>query len=375
MSRLIEKHRAANSRPFSCCRIKAATLFFILLIILPVHAVRADAYFSVDTFAYSEPVPVDAMINKWNKHFSRGEDALTYNRIELGFTYQGFGIGVLKRYDIALEFSKDTSEFYYLTDNKLPLPVGKQYELDLQVKQTFSDGIRVNRTFQLNPQLKTNVGFSYLRGLWLMQGRMKGNATVVGDKDYDFNFDVNYVYSEDALFDRNVDKPNGQGFSIDVDIDWKITDATMAHLQVLDLLARMYWDNAPVTTATATSSTKSYDDDGYVIYNPALSGYEKYKDYTQKLPPKITAELTHQLQSEYSMLLRSRIYETRSFYQLGLQYSFNDEYSARALYMLEVKAVTLAFQSKYFRCLLTTDSFQFDETHIFALQMQAHIPF
>lgn len=364
------KYRAANSRPFSFFAIKLILLAPALLIIDPINVTHANAYFEVDTFTYVEPVTIDSMMNEWDRDFSRGEDALTYNRIEIGFNYKGTGVGYLKRYDYSLKFSEDTSEFYYLIENKMPLPAGKQYDLAMNVKHAYSDGIRVNRSFAINRDVNTNVAISYLRGLWLTEGKLKGAATIIDANDYDFDFYVDYAYSEDALFDRRVDEPDGQGYSIDIDVDWQISSDTKASVQVLDLFAEIRWNNAPVTTANATSDTKEYDSDGYVIYNPVLTGYEKYENFTQRLPRKITVDLSHSLSAEYSLLLNSRFYDIRDFHQIGVQYNKENNTYYSAFYMLEVDAISLGFQNQYIRCLLTSDAINFDKSHLFAFQIQ-----
>lgn len=326
-------------------------------------------YFVIDTFSYSEPYSIHNAINGGEEPFTGGDTALTHNWGEIGVTYKKFGIGFVQRYDTDLQFSEDTAEFYHLINNRLTLPEGREFELSLEAKQYRTEGIRLSYTFDLLKKTRLNVGLSYLKGLELTDGSAQGYATILDYGDYNFQFDVDYYYSKDFLFERKVDSPQGQGYSLDFFFDWGITQNLNFKLRGIDVIGKLYWENAPNTTATATSAIKQYDRNGYVIYQPVLSGYESNYNFTQELKAQFKALLDYEWNSKLALLGQAYSFYTENFYQLGLRYSFNATSNMRALYMFETEAVSIGYEMKYFNVLITSDSFNVDEAHTFAFSL------
>ena len=189
------------------------------------HASGAFAGVYVDTslFAYSEAVTIKGAIDGWSGDFSGGQAAITHNWVETGVTYQQWKLGILKRYDYELEFSPDTADFVYRTENKLALEMGKTYHLDLKARHTYSEGVRLSHEFKTVKDLDLTLGLSYLRGLELTEGVLQGTATALSASDYDFEFGVDYFYSKDSLLDREVQAPSGDGYSVDLHLVWQPT--------------------------------------------------------------------------------------------------------------------------------------------------------
>jgi hypothetical protein len=350
---------------------------FVLLLLLspPVTLAGAQSFLTFRSFSYVEPVAIQDALHNNTEHFDGGETALTHNWAEIGATYNNFGVGAVGRFDYELTFSKDTAEFYYLTNNKKPLPQGREFNLDLEAKHIQSTGVRFSYDYALTPNADINVGVSYLNGVRLTDGSIHGSALVLAQNDYDFQFDVDYFYSKDSLFDRNVGPPDGKGYSIDLSMDWDITQNLGANLQIVDLFGRIYWNNAPYTTAVASSSVKEYDQDGYVVYNPVLSGFEGNRDFTQKLDPQINALVRYHWTYRLAALAQVYSFKAEDFYQLGMRYAFSDNSHVSALYMLETGAISLGYKMKYFDILLTSDSLDTNKAHTFGLTINASTDF
>ena len=347
-----------------------------LLFFLPAIALAGvSPYLSLHTFTYSEPITIQNILNDSSDSFTGGEDALTHNWAEIGATYNNFGVGILSRYDYDLEFSEDTAEFYYLIENKKSLPQGRVFDLYLETKHTQSDGVRFSYTHTFKRNINVNIGLSYLRGVWLTEGKAQGQGVALTENDYDFQFDVNSYDSEDMIFERKIDSPEGTGYSIDFSLDWEVNQQWEFNLRVIDLIGRMYWEYAPYTTAVASSDNKEYDDDGYLIYKPVLSGYEGNADFTQELKPQIKALVNYQWNNKFAALGQLYSFYTANFYQLGLGYSFNQKSLLSMLYMFETNAITIGYEMQYFQFMITSDAFQFDDANTFALSLNATIKF
>ena len=271
-------------------------------------AAFADIYIDSSLFAYSEPVTVKGAMNNWSGPFRGGQAAITHNWLETGVSQGPWRLGIFKRYDYELEFSPDTADFIYRMENKQALQAGKTYQLDLRVRHSYSEGVRLSHEFHPEKGLSLALGLSYLRGLRLTEGALQGEATAVSANDYDFKFDVDYFYSKDSLFDREVHTPSGQGYSLDLLLVWRPDTQLTASLTVKDLVGRIDWRNTPRTRATASSDVKEYDENGYVIYRPVLSGYESNEDFTQILPRKSSLLVSYRVLPTTRLV--TRIYHT-----------------------------------------------------------------
>ncbi|MEJ2181195.1 MAG: hypothetical protein P8Y28_12370, partial [Gammaproteobacteria bacterium] len=275
----------------------------------------------------------------------------------------------LGRYDYDLKFSEDTAEFYYLIDNKKPLPQGREFNLSLDAYNTQSEGVRFSYTHAFQRNSRFNIGLSYLRGIWLTDGSAQGRGVALSESDYDFQFDVNYYYSEDILFERNVGSPDGEGYSIDFSVDWEITPKFGFNLRVIDLIGRMYWQNAPYTTATASSDNKVYDRNGYLIYNPILSGFEGTDEFTQELEPQIKALINYKLTKKFAALGQIYSFYATNFYQLGVGYTLSRTSALNMLYMFETNAITIGYNMKYFNFSLGSDALDFSNANTLVLSI------
>jgi hypothetical protein len=326
-------------------------------------------YLVLDSFSYSEPYSINNALNGGQDPFVRGDSALTHNWAEIGASYKKFAVGYLNRYDYDLRFSEDTAEFYHLINNRKPLPLGREYDLSLSVKHYRTEGVRVSYTFDPLKSLRLNVGLSYLKGVTLTDGSAQGNATILDQGDYDFRFNVDYYYSQDLLFERKVQEPQGQGYSLDFAFDWAISPKVGLNVRAVDVIGQINWQDAPNTRATASSAVKQYDSNGYLIYQPVLSGYELNNDYTQQLKPQIKALLAYQWNSDFALLGQAYRFYYDNFYQLGLRYALSSKVDLRTLYMFETDAVSLGLNTKYFNLMITSDSFNIDKAHTFALSI------
>ncbi|WP_455207853.1 hypothetical protein [Kaarinaea lacus] len=340
-----------------------------LLLWVPVSLAGTAPYVVIDLFTYSEPVPVTDVINNRNGEFSGGEIAFTHNWAEIGATYNNFGVGILGRYDYDLKFSEDTAEFYYLINNKKPLPQGRVFDLSLDAKHTHSEGVRLSYLYPLNKKTNITVGLSYLRGVWLTEGKAQGQGIALAENDYDFQFNVDYYYSEDLIFERKIDTPAGDGFSIDFALDWSITNDLALNLRVIDLIGRIYWENSPFTTATATSDVKEYDENGYLIYKPVLSGFETSTNFTQKLQPQVKALVNYRWTPKLAAEAYIQSYYIADFYQLGLRYYFSNATSLSTRYMFDTHAISVAYTMRYFNVMITSDALDFNEAHTLGLSL------
>jgi len=343
-----------------------------MLLLLTARAVAGDglqSYVSLQSINYSRPVSISAALSDWGAPFKGGDKALTYNRAEVGVVKHGWQLGVLARFDYLMTFSEQTAKFYYLTINHLPLEAGNVYPLQIKANSQFSRGLRLGYQRQWLPSLKAGAAVTYLQGIALTDGSINGSAEITATNDYNFQFDTSYVYSRDALFSRTVQKPQGRGFSLDVHVDWRPNDRFSGQLTVLDLLGKLYWDNAPYTIATATSDTKTYDADGYVRYKPVISGLESNRDFIQSLPRKIFLASQYQMSSRGALLAEWQDLDIARFFSFGVGWRMMADGQLSGLYNFTARAFTLRYQQHHLQIEFSSDQLNSHDAHYLALDV------
>ena len=338
-------------------------------------SLASEIYLRFDFNNYAEPTSIGSFLHEFDGDFEGGTQAFAHEWMETGIRSGAWEVGVFSRYDYDLSFSEDLAELYYLATNKLPLEIGKSYNIDLSAKYYRTDGIRVGHTFKPNETLQATIGVAYLRGHRLTDGQLTGSAVALSDDDYDFSFQTDYYYSEDPLFDREVEAPTGWGYSADLSLDWKPNPFIALNLQVYDLFGRIFWDQAPHTIATANSDNKTYDDDGYVEFTPTLSGQEEYRDFEQTLNPFGSMRASFRVYTNLGLLYQEDFTSETNFSGYGASYIFDSHQSIALLYHPETKAWEIEYYGPYWKLRLAGDALSQDQSNLIRLSGNFSYPF
>ncbi len=309
------------------------------------------------------------MMSEWKTPFKEGDNAITFNKAEIGVRWHNWQLGILERYDYLMEFSPQTAELFYLAENHLPLEINKKYELRIKAQHQSSRGLRLGYQKKITSAFTVSVAASYLQGKTLTDGNIQGTAQVTGNKDYNFQFDTDYFYSRDVLFERNVVPPKGNGYSLDFKLNWRPNNLVAAQLDIVDLMGKIFWDDAPHTIATASSATKTYNEDGYVRYDPAISGYESNKNFTQILPRKIFLTTQYQWSANIKLLAEFQDLVVEQFTSIGGGWCLNHNDCFQALYNTTAKALSLRYLGRGLRIELASDQLNINQARYLVFQL------
>ena len=336
-------------------------------------AAPAEYYLRVESFSHAEPVSVYSYVTGWKGPLRSGSDAVTHNWIESGACYDRVCLGLLHRLDYEVKASRDTAALYHSVRNRQTLNPGQTYDLDLQIWHQSSRGLRLSYRNEPRAGLSLEYGISFLDAQRLTDGRLAGRATASGPGDYDYDVEVGYFYSEDALFERSAALPKGKGLSIDLSADWHINDRLSVHAQVRDLYGYLKWDRAPFTTATATSDTKSFGADGYVNYNPTISGVEGSGDYQQRLHPRALLRVDWQGSRNNTIGLGLRLTEVKTYASLHAERQYPGCMALNIEIMPIQRALGLGVSCGFASFSLMSDTFRLRDAHL--LQMNAALAY
>ena len=366
-----------NTAFFSAVIKPGIVLFMIpvAVAVFNVEASTAGVYFLLDGFAHSESKSIKSITDSnWNVELQPGDVSFSVDRAEIGISLGHWQLGYIKRYDYYFEYSPETADGIHKVKNKTPLTPGEQYDLFLDANTLVSDGLRLTFNQQYGTSFSYGISVSYLRGELFTDGALSGQAEALSDREYEFGFDVDYYYSEDKLFDRVVEPPQGHGYAVDLVFDWQLSKKLKLGFQAYDLLTRMYWENAPRTIAVASSDTKEFDEDGYAIYNPVISGLETNQDYVQEIPRKIFLSASYAI-NKYFIDLAFRDYEIKSFYLAGAGLNLNDASKIGLSCNLTASACGIDYSNGWFKFRFLTDELKLQDALTLDLLLSASYKF
>ena len=320
-------------------------------------------YSRIDGFAYTEPVGFKSFTSDWSGRYYGGTHAQLNYLIEFGASYRDWGIGYVKQKYLFMRFTEDSANFYYLSENKKPLQTDQGYDIDIDADYLVAEGVRLFKDFRPHTTLLVTLGASLLEGQEMLKGSLKGKITALSDSDYDFeNLNIDYFYTEDRLFDRQVDQRNGQGYALDLRIAWQLNDTFTSKLTVSNLLGKIEWKQSHHTAALVESDNKEYDENGYVDVSPTLSGQHSTKDFTQTLPRIVQLRLEQQLKPPVTGIVDIRHTTELTFSSIGLAYHFASQSSLEGLYTFNSNAFALGYYHRWGFLMLQADTLSLNKS-------------
>ena len=340
--------------------------YSILLLSLGISSpLSASPYFEMDSFISSEPVSIDATSNDWQGDYHpNGEKQTASVWIESGFKKNNWSLGALYREEHQLTFSSDAADLYHTVVTDQALSQNRHYNLELDAYRFRGVGARLAKQFKPKNNLELSVGTSLFYATNLLEGELTGSAIANSADNYSYQFEGDYVYEEDLLFNRpNTESASGVGLALDVAMNWKPTQQTNIALKVKDLAGVIHWRDAPYTKAQANSDRTTTDANGFSSVNPILSGFEGYKSsYTQNLRTSVDLSAQYQFQNTaYTASAKAKYINELNLFALGGSKKLSKgELSFH--YWPQIKTLETGFQGKNVGFTFGIDQLDISET-------------
>ena len=337
--------------------------FYGLLLVIPATAgaeTLQGLSFEFDSVSYSEATSIHSISGHWEDEVTSGDVAFTVDRAYLGYAYGPFSIQYVMRYDAYYDYANETAEIIFLTKNKRPLRAGDQYRLFIGADKSSSKGFRFGYSDWLTDEFKLSAYLSLLELTDIEQGKLIGSATVIDENDYDFDFDVDMVYEDDPLFERDTGEIYGDGYSLDLSLHYVINPGWRLQVDVFDLVSKMRVDNVPFTTASASSDVKEFDENGYVTFNPVVNGFEGNKSYSFEFNRQTHLALDYRRANDDRIVLQHHDYVNVEYQEINYIQHFGQNRLSWNL-IPEFGAIGLSFHRPGFRIILNTDNVDYDE--------------
>lgn len=261
-------------------------IFLIWIVFGVSNAMAADVRLYADAMNFFdiEPVYNNTFESDWNSPFFGGDTAIALKEYTLGVRYQRLSIAWQKKNHTWLSFLPETAEIIHSAINQQPLDTGRDYRIRIDANVYALEGAKLAYTLFARSRFNAQLAVNYYQAKSLLYGTVEGVVTANSERDYTFqNVVLDYLYPTDELFFNEAPAPQGRGYSLDVDFNWKLAQAVEWKFSIRDLFGFIDWRKSPFTTATIDSDTKTYDENGYVKFNPTLTGHQGARNFRQPL--------------------------------------------------------------------------------------------
>ncbi|SHO81287.1 hypothetical protein MNB_SV-15-853 [hydrothermal vent metagenome] len=327
------------------------------------HYSKDNRYnFSIEYSDRNDAIPIFKRNGVWGDKYNpkSGENiALMNYRADIGVLFDTLYLGYAFRYDMFIKSDKSTLDIINLIKNRDDLPLNHKYSIYLEALGFSSDNLIVSKEFELINSNSTNLkvygGFSIIRASKMQDGKIKAKADVVSKKEYDFDGLIDdYYYTNNRIYDLKVDDSIGYGYSLNFGLFYRYNKHSFLFLAE-DFLSNIYWKDLPYSQVNITSNKKEYDSDGYIKYKPSVSGYELYKDYTQKLLPNLMLEYQYKYSSSINLGVGSQYFNGYLLPFVSIAYRESSNISYKLGYDIRFEQFSLELDIYDFKASLSTN--------------------
>lgn len=340
-----------------CCMSLSQTAFSASNDIQLIHQFHSEIY--------TEAQPVKAFVDDFDKPLTEGDSAFTYNVFELGMKYKGIGIGAQSRFDYLLAFDPDTARYTHTEKNDLPFE-NRNYRYYLWGRQATTNGIFLSYDLELlDKKLIVTPKFTYFKSTHFQDARVDG--TIFGD-EIEGKLEAEYYFSKDILFKSFTpsENPEGDGYSLDLEIDWQITDDLRVWAAGKDLIYETKYTGAGFVNGFTTDIPFTEREDG-IDTTPSVrlrtSAYDQEIEYTFERDARYYVGADYRINDKFSTEVKARKFIDDTFFQANLTYHFGDGWALFGGYETHSEAFELGIKTQHAGLSVKMDNLSVDDAH------------
>lgn len=254
---------------------------------------KNSVYVNTQTLIANDAFSLKGLFDDFHGHFSSQNSdytAIGDIRYDVGtYINDSLYIGYAYRKEAMIQTSSDTMKLINQVSHELDLPIGKDYQIALEIEGFETHGIVLSKAIPMYQSdhfhIKFGLGAEVLFGTQIQHGTASGEAKSVSTTDYDFSLQSYYLYTENYLYDLDVNKVTSFGYTTHIALNIAY-DQFSIDIIGNDVWGKLYWKNLPYSYVNLSSANKSYDENGYVVYSPVISGFEGNTEFIQTLMKK-----------------------------------------------------------------------------------------
>ncbi|PCK03614.1 MAG: hypothetical protein COA42_20405 [Alteromonadaceae bacterium] len=341
---------------------------------------KNHVYQSTESFSFSEVSPIKQFADGLKgPTLDKGGLAITTSQVELGHKIHlsdklgGISYAIFTRYDYFLEFTNDTATVFYADKNDLPLPQGLDYDIDLEAQHISAHGVKFGYYGSYSKNIDFQIHLSLLEAYDMLEGRLNGVLGGLGDNPSG-DLELDYQYSEDKFFDREKSELSANGYSADIDIQWRPLDKFHVEFKGKDLFSKISWKNQDRTVGGATSNRVRFDDDGLLNVSPALSWQESERNIGQRLPMQLKLRGDYNFTGRDTLQLETFRYDTHYFSQIAYRHRFFKQIYLGLSYNFDLEATGFEINTPYFKLKISADDYDYEQAKALSFNLGFYLP-
>ena len=310
-------------------------------------------YFEIRSDTVSEATAIDSFLNEFDGKFLGGEYAFTEDHLELGAKWGNTSFSYVLRYEQYIGFSNDLARFYHENSNDLPNSYS-HYKVKLDADEFYGDGLKLSYQWPLLDRLKVSIAGTWLRAYDLTEGTASGGLSS-GD-NFDFLADINIRLnsSEDLILEKEVDSPDGQGYTLDASIEWEPNEHWYVNLQLIDVYSEIQWQDVLYSELSLSNVNRGITN-GKLEVSPFINGKQSIQDFDQQLVRKNRLEVRCKNDKlGVYLAFNNTAYFTHSTIGFTTPGYFNGSFDIN--WSPEREALGLGYRNEFFSLTFSTDS-------------------
>ncbi len=360
---------AKAKKPWSTSRV----FLFCAVGLAPLYASSAmaqewEVFTSISALAYSESFTISGIVDDPDNTDlnTTGEATLTSNEFAVGVRKGKWSLEGVARYDGFVDYTPDTAALVFASETESDFPNGS-YDIEASIEQTQLYGARIGYRQSLTPNFDVTLRVSGLVSSEIIDGSLRGSLNL-SDQEVDAaTLELDYRFTRDLVFGREIDEVRGLGASLDAIIDWQVTDKLSLNLGAYDVLNRIWFDDLPGTEADITTAIRRLDDNGILIVRPRLSGRNLSGKYTQTLPLRLSNRVAYQIDDKWAVSQTLHKYNKTYLSETGIAMRLGQKSSIKTTYEWASGAVGLEVGYKGFKLGVASNNLDFEKARYLSL--------
>lgn len=335
-------------------------------------------YSDVSVWQASDAVPIDQIDGTWTDYAPRAgrNTALMRNRAAAGVEKNGWRLGLELRQDAYLKTDRASLDaFYMYQQGRKPAPPAS---LALQARyfNWQAQGLRIGYRVD-GPRIAGRTASIDVSGAVYGKQRLR-ERSVRGTVNYpqadSYGFSASHVDTDSRMtYPFMGAAPDASGAGLSLAATLPLAAAWTLRMQADDIASRLRWKNLPVNTETLSSNVGAYDANGYINYQPLLSGQKRQVERDIRIPRYTALALDYRdevwgagLQvARYAGTTIPTLSVSRRFGWLTLHGNVETRFDSAGI----------GVEAGNFRVMLQSDARKLDEAKARSLQLHYHLVF
>lgn len=297
---------------------------------------------------YSESFSIESLVDGFDEKdvfFSGGDSLFTQNEFVLGVKKGPWDLSLLARYDLDVAYTPDSAVIVVASERGTALENGP-YDISVDVNEIQSQGLRLGYDWAITDDISVRPRISLMSAHRMTDGMLAGRITLNDEEVTEGAVSLDYFFTEDLIFEREVETQTAFGFTTDLIVDWTIDDGFDVSVGLYDIFSEIYWKDRSATVANATTAISRTNGNGVLIVRPALQGQNIRKNHAQSYTRRGEVKATYSLSEKWRLRQSGYLLDDNFLSTSEVGYNFSSDFYMGANYEWALGGIGLNVQWK-----------------------------